>query len=204
MGDSEDEEKPELLTSIFPDGGVILVVGPEKVRLRIAPDVLRSASKPFTAMFSSTWAEGRNMSTSLPVEIPLPEDDADAMWAICCVLHHRNDHVPTRLSTKRIFKIALLADKYDLIVALQYSSEKWLRPRHRSSNESLFYMFASALLFGNADMVMAHSANIILSYEGSYLKSLDNELLSRAIPPRAIRKQYPHHISEALANNLES
>jgi hypothetical protein len=58
-------------------GDVILVVGPEKVKLRVHSLFLKAASKPFSAMFGPDWKEGHNMlGRDGPVEVPLPEDNA--------------------------------------------------------------------------------------------------------------------------------
>jgi hypothetical protein len=90
---------------ISPDGGVVLVVGPRKVLLRIQSQCLRRASKVFGAMFRPHWSEGQGLSKESPPEVPLVDNDADALRTICCVIHHRNDVVPQSLTPKEVLKL---------------------------------------------------------------------------------------------------
>jgi hypothetical protein len=45
------DNKPSIIIKIAADGDVILVIGPEKVKLRVHSLFLKEASKPFSAMF---------------------------------------------------------------------------------------------------------------------------------------------------------
>ena len=51
------ENKPSTVVKIAADGDVILVVEPEKVKLRVLSLFLKAASKPFSAMFGPDWKE---------------------------------------------------------------------------------------------------------------------------------------------------
>ena len=85
------EEQP---TDICLNGDIILIVAEDCVRLRVDSQSLRSASKIFDAMFAPCWSEGQTLSRDLPTEVALPDDNAEAMWMICRVIHHRNDLAP--------------------------------------------------------------------------------------------------------------
>src|SRR5262249_24550771 len=97
MDTAERNGESDLITDISPDGDVVLVVGPQNVRLRIHSQCLQCASNVFGAMFGPHWSEGQGLSKESPREVPLVEDDADALRIICCVIHHRNDDVPQSL-----------------------------------------------------------------------------------------------------------
>jgi hypothetical protein len=101
------------------------------------------------------------------------EDDADALWTIYCVLHHRNDDVPQSLTPKEVLQIAIEADKYGLNVALKYARVQWLKPRGSLDRVDMGYLLAAAFLFGDTDMFVAHTLALILHYKGSYLEFLD-------------------------------
>ncbi|KUJ21312.1 uncharacterized protein LY89DRAFT_577242 [Mollisia scopiformis] len=89
------DNKPSTVVKIAADGDVILVVGPEKVKLRVHSLFLKAASKPFSVMFGPDWKEGHNMlGRDGPVELPLPEDNAAALKLICAIIHHQNNKVP--------------------------------------------------------------------------------------------------------------
>jgi hypothetical protein len=65
------------MVEITVDGDVILVVGPEKVKLRVHSLFLMEAAKPFSAMFGLDWKEGHNMLGRYGlVEVLLLEDNA--------------------------------------------------------------------------------------------------------------------------------
>lgn len=87
--------KASTIVQIAADGDVILVVGPEQVKLRVYSLFLKAASKPFSAMLGPDWKEGHNMlDRDRPVELLLPEDNASALELICAIVHYRNDTVP--------------------------------------------------------------------------------------------------------------
>lgn len=182
MDATERNAKLVPVLDISPDGDVVLVVGPQNVRLRIQSQVLRCASKVFSAMFGPTWSEGQGLSKESPQEVRLVEDDADALRTICCVIHHRNDDVPQSLTPKEILQIAIESDKYDLNVALKYVRAQWLKPRGKLERVDMGYLLAATFLFNDIDMFVAHALALILHYTGSYLEFLDDEITSQTIP----------------------
>jgi hypothetical protein len=176
--------KPCRVADISPHGDVVLIVGEENIRLRVHSQCLRSASKIFGRMFGPDWSEGQRLSEESPTEVPLLEDDADAMRTICCIVHHRNDLVPEYLTAEEVLQIAIEADKYDLKIALKYASAEWLRPRVSAERVEMGYLLAAAFLFDNTDIFMAHTLTLILHHNGSYLDFLDDEFTSQIIPSR--------------------
>ncbi|PVH91394.1 hypothetical protein DM02DRAFT_664040 [Periconia macrospinosa] len=184
MDTTKRDGEPDQVVNISRDGDVILIVGAENVRLRVQSQCLRSASKTFSAMFGPRWSEGQRLSKGSPTEVPLPEDDADAMRTICCIVHHRNDLVSQHLTAKEILRIAIGVDKYDLKIALKYASVEWLKPRVNAEREEMGHLLAAAFLFDNTDAFMAHTITLILRYNGSYLDFLDDDFTSQIIPSR--------------------
>jgi len=169
---------------IAPDGDVILVVGPQMVRLRVHSLFLRSSSKVFKAMFGPNWSEGQRLSKESPGEVCLEEDDAEAMRIICYVIHHRINDVPQTLSPELIFRIAIGADKYDLAVALGLASSLWLGrvyPMTQDMSDTRYSML-SAYLFRNADVFARHTLSLVLHFTGPYLGLLDDERVGQSIP----------------------
>ena len=188
MDTAERNGKSDPVADIAPDGDVVLVVGPRNVRLRVHSQCLRCASKVFGAMLGPDWSEGQGLSKVSPREVPLVEDDADALRTICCVIHHRNDDVPQALTPKEVFQIAIEVDKYDLSVCLKYASVQWLKPRGNADTVEMRYLMAAAFLFGDMDMFAAHTLALILHYKGSYLELLDDEIINQMLPWRTFCK----------------
>ena len=106
---------------IAPTGDTILVVGEEKIQLRVHSACMRKASKIFNAMFGPHFAEGQPSNRDVPKEIPLLDDDATAITIICVVIHHRDDLMPDVLEPEDAVETLLAADKYDCVLALGHA-----------------------------------------------------------------------------------
>lgn len=190
MDTKEHNDKLDPVSDISPDGDVVLVVGPRKERLRIQSQCLRCASKVFAAMFGPHWREGQGLSKEHPREVPLVEDDADALRTICYIIHHRNDDVPQSLTPEEVLQIFIEVDKYDLKVALKYASVQWLKPRDNADRVDKGYLLAAAFLY-DMDSFVAHTLALILHYKGSYLEFLDDEITSEIVPWKTFCMQQP-------------
>ncbi|EXJ74984.1 uncharacterized protein A1O5_01680 [Cladophialophora psammophila CBS 110553] len=189
MDVAERSSRSSAVADISPDGDVVLIVGPEKIRLRVYSQILRCASRVFSTMFEPCWNTDQDHSKALPREILLPEDDGRAFSIICCVIHHRNDLVPaaSTMSAKGILQIAIVTDKYDLHIALKYASGLWLRPEvDFLSLKAAGYFIATAFLFNDADLFAKVALYLTISFKETYLALLDNDLLSQFIPWKVI------------------
>lgn len=185
MDECDDKLGP--FTDASSDGDVVLVVGPQNVRLKVHSQCLRCASKVFDVMLGPKWREGQKLSKGLPPEVSLVEDDVDALRTICCVIHHRNDDVPESLTPHEVLEIAIQADKYDFILALKYASIQWLKPRPDAERKDMGYLLAAAFLFADTDMFVAHTLTLMLHYKGSYMAFLDDEIISPIVPRKTFR-----------------
>lgn len=172
-------------TDIAPDGDVVLIVGPEKARLRVYSQCLRAASKVFNAMFGPDWSEGQGLSTCVPKEVALDEDNASALRTICLVLHHHAD-VPEVTSAKEIATIAVVSDKYDLAVALRYASASWLDQRRKSDLLDMGYRMVAAVLFNNSPICVQQSTDLVVCCDEPYMSLLDDDLIAQFIPFKTI------------------
>ncbi|KAK0723550.1 hypothetical protein B0T26DRAFT_706775 [Lasiosphaeria miniovina] len=170
------------------NGDLILVIGPEQVRLMVCSQVLRCASKVFDVMFGPHWSEGCDLSSTSPKEIPLEEDNASAMRTICCVLHHRNDMVSDEPTPDEILKIAIEVDKYDLAVALKFQLAQWLQPPKTNPNQpqlemtDLGRLMAAAFILRKKDEFASYTLDLVMNYTGSYLDLLDEDTMNESIP----------------------
>ncbi|KAK4063926.1 hypothetical protein Trihar35433_8634 [Trichoderma harzianum] len=188
---SDDGKKLDFVKAIASDGDVILVVGEQKVELRVHSQCLVSASKVFGAMLGPNWSEGQNLSKNSPKEIPLIEDDPKALYTICCVVHHRNDILPERISPRELLQIAIEADKYDLRTALLFAKAQWLQRKNITDMMELAYLMAAAFLFDDMDMFIEHSQALILQHQDSYIELLADSTLSQILPPNTPREPRP-------------
>lgn len=162
------DDKSSTIVDIFPKGDVILVVGSEKVKLRVHSMFLKTASKPFLAMFEPVWNEGNMLGRDEPTEIPLPEGDASALQTICAIIHHQNKLVPQILTASDVLGIAIAADKHDCVDALKFASSNWLQPQNQKVN-GLTLLTAAAYVFQDALAFKRITKALVLNHGGTYL-----------------------------------
>ncbi|KFY38438.1 hypothetical protein V495_06586 [Pseudogymnoascus sp. VKM F-4514 (FW-929)] len=162
---------------ITADGDTILVIGPEEARLCVHSFLLQAASKVFKAMFGPHFKEGqRSDLNGSKKEIPLPEDDVDAMTVVCAVIHHRNDLTPEKISSSEILQIAVVADKYDCRVALKHATHHWLDHRNVVSLKELMQLMTAAYLLHQKDPFSAITHAIIMEHNDSYLSFAQDQI----------------------------
>ncbi|KAG8673177.1 hypothetical protein FPOAC2_06608 [Fusarium poae] len=109
-----------------PDGDVIFIVQ-GKTRVRVLSAVMRCASPVFAAMLRSNFKEGCALAESedIPVEIPLPEDDAEEFGWICRVLHCQAHTMLWKPTLSQVSSVWLLVDKYDMKDSIKLSLNLW-------------------------------------------------------------------------------
>ncbi|KAG0134914.1 hypothetical protein HOY82DRAFT_583855 [Tuber indicum] len=98
---------------------VLLPTATATTKLQVSSKILSTASLVFRSMFSRRYREGAALaSTTDLVEIEFPDDPPQALEAVFNVLHFRHDCVSADVSHDVLYEIALVVDKYDLLVAL--------------------------------------------------------------------------------------
>ncbi|KAF5979466.1 hypothetical protein FCOIX_5294 [Fusarium coicis] len=157
------------IVDIVPDGDTILVVGPDKTKLRVKSKFLMAASKPFSAMLGPNWKEGHDIrQRGGSHEVSLPDDNATAMEIICSVIHFQNDKIPQTLPASDVLAVTLAADKYDCLNAIQLAQKAWLRDL-KVKPEELMLFAAVAYLIRDAQAFKEITAALVLNHHGSYL-----------------------------------
>jgi hypothetical protein len=124
-------------------------------------------------MFGPHFAEGKDLKSDDPKEILMPDDNANALEAICNVIHLRNDAVPESLSPDDIFQIAITADKFDCVIALKHASTVWLNPKGIEGISELGCLMVAAYILDNAQAFSDITLSMILHHTGSYLPLAD-------------------------------
>jgi len=182
------DESSNSVTDIAVDGDVILVVGPERKKLRVHSLILKNVSTAFNAMFGPHFKEGQGLGGAYPKEIPLPKDSAAALELICCVIHSRNDAVPDPPLPSEVLQVAIAADKYDCAVGLKFAGESWLTNYDIKNTVELGRLMAAAYIFDSAHAFWKITLELIFHHEGSYLQLVDEDT-RHAIPLTIFCKQ---------------
>lgn len=166
------------VVDIAPAGDIILVVGPEQLKLRVQSLFLKTASKLRCAILGSNWKEGDDTPVAaFPVEILLPEEDATALRCICAILHHQRTLVPQLTTVHDVLRVALTAKKFGVVEALTYANEFWLCPLNKEASD-LIVLVAAASLFQNAKAFRNITKALVLNYGGSYLALSSEDAVS--------------------------
>ena len=84
------------------------------------------ASPVFEAMLNGNFKEGRTLQSDSRVEVPLPDDDADTFRILLSIIHGRNRSVPRKIDLDRLVQVAVLADKYQMVEAVEAYSGAWI------------------------------------------------------------------------------
>ena len=114
------------------------------------------ASPIFRIMLGSHFKEGTILATSGSMEIPLPEDDIDAMTIICRVLHGWHGAVDKQFLCNYDYRRTLpeflkLCDKYDLKPQVESSVCRWLHEGLEAGNKGELYKGQFQVLLAVAD-----------------------------------------------------
>lgn len=132
--------------------------------------IMKNASPVFEAMLGPHFKEGHALAQarSGPVEIALPEDDANAFGHICQVLHRQADTKMLEPSPEMLLKIWVLIQKYDLKGAMKLSLDYWVQQQLDSCLEledlwllALFcFQFEEATAFESVTQKLVLSADL--------------------------------------------
>lgn len=103
----------------------------DQARFQVSSSVLCLASPVFRAMLSldSGFHEAVVLSkrdaSKEPLEIAFEDDDPNAMAVVLRILHYKHYWIPKSLTPERLYDVAIICDKYDLVQALETWLGRW-------------------------------------------------------------------------------
>ncbi|KAK3668514.1 hypothetical protein LTR22_000808 [Elasticomyces elasticus] len=160
---------------IASDGDVILIcsIGDSNkqvssYRLRVSAGSLSTGSSVFKAMLGPRFKEGRQLASSVTaIEIPLPDDDPEAMIMLCRALHLQFVAMPDVLTPAALLALSVVADKYDCTGTLRFASEIWIKnAMHTTVPLDMVNLLTAAYLFQQAKVFGAVCRDALLMSEG--------------------------------------
>lgn len=167
---------PQGTYKIAYDGDVIFALRNE-TKLVVSSVTLSQASPVFHKWLGTNFEEGQDARSAYdPKEIPLPDDDAEAVRLLCELTHFRagmgstSNAKPILEATKEILRLAVVVDKYDCIEALHLASSALLNAFRYELNqqkvtlESVADLAAAAYLFRQDDHFAFFTRRMILDY----------------------------------------
>ncbi|KAE9978166.1 hypothetical protein EG327_007504 [Venturia inaequalis] len=139
---------------VDPDGDVLLLIGTDnsnpELSIQVSSKVLSVASKVFRAMFSRNFRE---------------DDNPDAILTLCKVLHFDTADLATTHDIAKLQGFAVVADKYDCVLACIFYGRVWLTLFWEDSC-ALPEILALAYLFDDPHTFKKVSATLLLSGDG--------------------------------------
>ncbi|USW55680.1 Putative SKP1/BTB/POZ domain superfamily protein [Septoria linicola] len=97
----------------------------DKTKIIVSSAILRQGSAVFNTMLAPKFKEGTFLAAFSQVDIPLPDDDCEALITLCKLLH-LHDIVKEKQSPNQILQLAILADKYDCCGVLRVIYGIWV------------------------------------------------------------------------------
>ncbi|KAF5869992.1 uncharacterized protein Bfra_010137 [Botrytis fragariae] len=99
----------------------------KEIHMLVSSKHMVLVSPVFKAMLQwSNFKEGYAMKAHGKVEVPLPDDDPDAMRILVDIVHCHHKDVPRKVKLGLLTHLAILVDKYRLHEAVQIYSDMWI------------------------------------------------------------------------------
>ena len=94
--------------------------------MRVSSQHMMLASPVFKAMLSRKFKEGVTLQKEGVLEVPLPDNDPEAVLILLNVIHGRVWDVPRQIDLQMLTKIAIEVDKYEFHESVELFSEIWI------------------------------------------------------------------------------
>ncbi|KAJ8071767.1 hypothetical protein OCU04_002082 [Sclerotinia nivalis] len=99
----------------------------KEIHMLVSSKHMVLVSPVFKAMLQwSNFKDGYAMKAHGKVEVPLPDDDPEAMRILVDIVHCHHKDVPRKVKLSLLTHLAILVDKYRLHEAVQIYSDMWI------------------------------------------------------------------------------
>jgi len=146
-------------------GDVSLIFGVKgcQVRIKVQKALLFMVSTYFRALFSPGFSEGNTAGA----DIELDEDEPDAIVNLMKILHMQYTW-PIPMTALELVSLAVVADKYDCVKAIQLSLGNLFPSIPESfTAKDMVKLAAAAYLFDNPHFFRACTFKLLISYPDS-------------------------------------
>lgn len=146
-------------------GELTLVVGPQEgapLRLRVSAPLLTIASRYFASLLGPHFQEGNKAAAGK--EVNIKEDHAAAFKTLCEILHMQYSLEQTTLLPIDLLSLAIVADKYDCVKAIQLSLNTLFEgaARYGTTLIQMCGLVNAAYLFDSPKLFKQFTGSIIL------------------------------------------
>ncbi|KAE9961194.1 hypothetical protein BLS_003306 [Venturia inaequalis] len=135
---------PPPLTALYAaDDNITLLVkredGPTICRYTVSRTVMCIVSPVWRAMLAGRFKEANVQNR----DIPLIDDDPEALLTVLRIAHHRSYEVPKALTLSQLVNIATICDKYDTVAMCRPYIGIWATPYIETVNHSQQALYLS-------------------------------------------------------------
>lgn len=149
-------------------GDLTLVIGKEKVRLRVHSAVMRDGSPVFDEWLGCTPGWGPMILKENPRELSLEDDDPEAIRLLCSILHCTITASPPAPTS--ILRLAEAALRYDSVSKVSLTVRVWYNKLASSQEEvdELWPLLLAADILHLDDFFADVSLQLLLKHSGSF------------------------------------
>lgn len=172
----------EVDTTVALKGDLILQVGVKKKRIRVDALVMRNGSPTFNKKLDEKFVDAQLMFTIVngPMELALPDDNAQAIETICLALHGQMPgHHP---DPKALLQVSQTVNKYSMQNSLFFATNFWLENAMQgivdyehfnhelgaAPAKQLWYLLLASRYLSMDKAFSTISKNLVLMYRGSF------------------------------------
>jgi hypothetical protein len=145
-------------------------------------------------MLGPNFSEGQVGDSDNAKTIPLPEDDADALCIIFCIMHGRTENIPDPLDPDMVLRVSCMADKYDCTLCMRYPIKSWMEVDDSITWDQRWKLLAAAYFFRNESGFKKHSNEFITGYNDTYVTFLTSEAFQDSIVVSRVCGKSSHKI----------
>jgi hypothetical protein len=142
------------------------------IGLRVSSHALSLASPVFKAKFANqTQHDEANSGAEVThTVLSLPEEDGDAMYLLCNILHLRNDKLPARLPPNLLHRLGTLAQKYECVIAAGRATVQWFDTLYFSTDPGNLWEIIEAAYMWNDAIFFARFTSMWMLKQTMFLK----------------------------------
>lgn len=98
-----------------------------KIAMLVSSKHLMLASKVFNSMLSPRFSEGAMLQSCGKVDIPIFDDDREALEMVLNIIHGHPKKVPRSIDLVTMTRVSILVDKYDIHEAVEHFADLWIK-----------------------------------------------------------------------------
>ena len=122
---SKKRKRFSLVLPSSPKESLVTVV--EVVKMTVSSKHMCLASPVFKAMLQpGRFREGLYKNAAGQMEVSLPDEEEALIVIILNIVHGHNRRVPKKVGLELLTKLAVLADKYQMVEAIEWCSNTWI------------------------------------------------------------------------------